>query len=123
MALFFGEQKGDMHMKYTITLGTSETKLQVESDNLSLSDISLMVAHYYGEEWYGCSIVDECGNFICYAVKSYYTECDPNKTVYQWALDDYITSMRCHAGLVNVYEDDGGTTYSTNYNPFTEISK
>lgn len=108
-------------MTYKVTLGLSNKKIMVEAKSVSLHEVMLMVAQYYGEEWYGCSVADENGNFFCNAVKDYYAEGDPNKTVYQWALEDYVTSMRCRAGLAKIYETYDGTTYSTGYNPFVAL--
>lgn len=109
-------------MTYTIVLGLSRKRLQVKADSVSLNDIFLLVAQYYGDEWYGCSVSDENGNFFCNAVKDYYTDGDPNKSVYEWAIQQYNCSMRCRAGLCHEYETYDGTAYNSNYNPFVETN-
>ena len=110
-------------MIFTISLGNSRKQLQVKAYGVSIDDISLMVAQYYGDEWYGSNISDEDGNFICHAVREYYNDIDPTKSVYEWAISSHISSIRRVCGLCEVGEDYEGTDYKTNYNPFVEIGK
>lgn len=110
-------------MTFTIVLGLSRKHLQVKAYGISIDDISLMVAQYYGDEWYGCCVSDEDGNFMCHAVKEYYNDIDPTKSVYEWAISSHNSSTRCVCGLCEVSEDYEGTHYETNYNPFVEIEK
>ena len=115
-------------MKYNITLGQSHKELTLEGDSMSLSDVMLLVANQYGEEWYGCCVRDENKNFFCNAVKDYYTDKyspHPDWSVYQWAVSIYCDSMRCRAGLVHKFYDyrKDEEIYNTNYNPFEEVSE
>lgn len=110
-------------MIFTISLGSSRKQLQVKANGVSIDDISLMVAQYYGDEWYGSSVCDEDSNFVCHAVKEYYNSIDPTKSVYEWAIESHNTSIRRVCGLCKVGEDYEGTYYETNYNPFVEIGK
>lgn len=109
-------------MRYTVHFITGE-EVQLTANDTYISEVFLLVAQYYGEKWYGCSVRDENGNIYCNAVKECYTEEDPSKTVYQWALEKYNISMRIRNGLCSIYEDDEGTEYRTNYNPFVQTKE
>ena len=108
-------------MNYVIHF-VSGKELVINAESTYPVEVSLLVAQYYGNEWYGCSIRDENGNIYCNAVREYYEQKDPNKSVYQWALEAFTTSLRIRAGLCKKYEDyDGDIVCNTDYNPFVEI--
>ena len=94
-------------MKFTVVLGFSRLKLTVESDTLTLDDVLLLVADAYGEEYFGCTVSAENGDFICNAVKEYFEETDAYKgmSVYEIALHNYASRLKIKAGLYDMYYD------------------
>lgn len=110
-------------MKYNIK--TKNRMMTLQANSFSLNDVLLLVAEYYGEEWYGCTVQDENGNFICIPVKEYFTEGDPNKSVYQWAIEYMNGANRMRGGLVHKYHDSKEDEEVCNYgyNPFVTVSE
>lgn len=105
--------------KFVVTLGNSGEKFVVESDSLTMDDVLLMVAEKFGEEWYGCSV--SCGkDFICNAVKDYYSYRDSDKTVYEWALISYVNKIKIANGMYTTKYDwhDDCEVYCPNENVF-----
>ena len=104
-------------MNYIVTLGQSKKELQITT-NLSISDILLLVVEHFGEEWYGCTVKNlDINREMSIPSKATYNATNPNKSVYEWAIESHNISARLSIDL------EEADTVVINNNPFTEVKK
>ena len=110
-------------IEYSFLAGDENINLLVEHKNgrkeefeieteLTMRDVSLLVVEHFGDEWWGCRIMDVGGKYMQIADKEMYSISYPNKNVYECAVSSHNLSARICQPCNN--EDDKSIIMNTN---------
>ena len=96
--------------KFKITLGETKRKFMLKAN--TMNEVLVFVASEFNEEYFGCNVVCENGDFCCIPVKSYYEEIEDTRSALEIATKQLVNEIRIKNNFCTIYVDFDDITYS-----------